>query len=60
MPRTSESVLSKLLRLIDDLTPEQVQIAKDILAHVERKQKGETAPNKRGRKPRTPASETTE
>ena len=50
MPRTSESTLSKLLRLIDQLTPEQIQIAQDILDHAERKLKGEAAPKKRGRK----------
>ena len=53
MPRTSESTLSKLLRLIDQLTPEQIQIAQDILDHAERKLKGESTTKTQGRKKKT-------
>lgn len=52
MPRTSESTTSKLLRLIDELTPDQLVMAADILDHAMKKagQIDGTAPKKRGRK----------
>lgn len=51
MPRTSESTTSKLLRLIDELTPDQLVMAQDILNHAMKKSGvTATAPKKRGRK----------
>ena len=55
MPRAVESTTSKLLKLIDDLTPDGIRFAKEILTHAERKPRGKArsaAPIKR--KKRTP------
>lgn len=56
MPRTSESLISKMLKFADDATLDQLDAAIEILKFQQSKYKGESVPRKTRKKRGTTAT----
>lgn len=53
MPRPTETATSKLLKLIDELTPDEIRFAKEILNHADKRDR-EAEPIKRRKRRSAP------
>lgn len=60
MPRPTETATSKLFKLIDELTPDEIRFAKEILNHADKRNNDSDPPKKRGRRRKAETAETAE